>query len=141
VKGDNLPLTDHITRFCYGKAVEDGRPLGAAFLLRKEEEYLSVNWLECLNCHSRQSEITEIRSRYQAQFNAKRKDIMAVLNVEDVCAAAKASTDPRPLRVLHEPYDTDDSHSGIYDCKPDDLEVAELICSVVLDTYPVLVTP
>src|SRR3989339_1608140 len=43
VKGDNIPPTDHVVHYCYGKMIDDGQILGAAFLPRPTDSYLSVN--------------------------------------------------------------------------------------------------
>jgi len=59
MKGDPIPDKDHIARLCSPKTVPDGQIEASAFLLRRDEESLSINWLESLNCSSRECEITE----------------------------------------------------------------------------------
>ena len=54
MKGDHLPANDHVVRYCAGsKLAEDGTPLAAAFFLRRNEKYLSVEWLEYLQQHAK----------------------------------------------------------------------------------------
>ncbi len=69
MKGDILPDTDHVTRHCRPKQVENGEIQGSAFMLRKDELGLSVDWLEKLNCSNREDEIAEIRNVYYSRFN------------------------------------------------------------------------
>jgi hypothetical protein len=145
VKGDRVPPTDHIARLCYGKGVDDGQILGAAFLPRPTDNYLSVNWLEILNCPDRLFEIAEFRIRYAAiPFNLKKKDLIAILNVGDMCTnVEEESQGGYHLRVTHEPTEADDSHSGVWgfsENNGNNLLIAELICSTVLETYPAVET-
>jgi len=83
VKGDNIPHTDHIAHYCYGKMVENGVVSGAAFLPDQTDTYLSVNWLEFLKCSDRSSEITEVRRRYAANFNVRKKCRRNMLKSKD----------------------------------------------------------
>ena len=43
--GDSLPDADHVSRYCSPGRIEDGLPAAAAFELRPQDQYLSVNWL------------------------------------------------------------------------------------------------
>lgn len=140
VKGDNIPPTDHVAHLCYGKGIDDGRILGAAFLPRPKDAYLSVNWLEWLQCPDRSSEITEVRKRY-ARFKLKKKDKITLLNVGATCIKVAAeSEDRRCLNATHEPELTDDSHSGLWGFSCDDILIAELILLTVLDVVPAIDT-
>jgi hypothetical protein len=143
VKGDKIPDTEHVARLCYGKAIEDGEVLGAAFLPRpNKEDYLSINWLECLQCPDRASEIVEIRRRYYAKFNLKKKDKVAILNVGTTCSkVADGTDDHRCLSATHEPEPDDDSHSGLWGFSYDDIIIGELILQTVLDFVPAIESP
>jgi len=141
MKGDPLPDSNHIARYCKPTQAPNGQIQATAFMLRSGEESLSVNWLECLNCSSREHEIPEIRNIYASIFrrvgaNAK----IAVLNVGEVRGKVLTeSEDRRNLEVLHDPKEdepSDPSHSGIYNLKPDDELIAELILETVLEDYP-----
>jgi len=141
MKGDPLPDSNYIARYCKPTQAPNGQIQATAFMLRSGGESLSVNWLEYLNCSSREHEISEIRNIYPSTFrrvgaNAK----IAVLNVGEVRGKVLTeSEDRRNLEVLHDPKEdepSDPSHSGIYNLKPDDELIAELILETVLEDYP-----
>ena len=46
MKGEAIPDSDHVGRYCGARTVDNGEISAAAFMLRNTEEYLSVNWLE-----------------------------------------------------------------------------------------------
>jgi hypothetical protein len=140
MRGDKLQDSNHIARYCKPTQAPDGQIQATAFMLRSGEESLSVNWLEFLNCSSREHEITAIRNIYASTFNkvgAKAK--IAVLNVGEVREKVLTeSEDRRNLEVLHDPKEdepSDPSHSGIYNLKPEDELIAELILETVLECY------
>jgi len=93
--------------------------------------------VEFLNCPSRESEITKIRTIYSETFSsvgARAK--IAVLNVGEVRKKVLTeSPDGRNLEVLHAPLMNDPSHSGIYNLKQDDELIAELILETVRESY------
>jgi len=140
--GDKIPDSHHISRLCQPKHVPDGRQIQAsAFMLRSGESGLSVNWLELLDCSSRDDEIDEIRKLYSLKFNrigAKAK--IAILNVGEVREKVKTETeDNRNLEVLHEPINDDPpdpSHSEMYNLKPDQEFIAELILETIQENHP-----
>lgn len=134
MKGDKIPDQNHIARYCKSTQVSDGQIQATAFMLRTGEESLSVNWLEFLNCSSRESEITEIRNIYSAKLNVGVHARIAILNIGEVRKKVLAeSPDRRNLEVLHDPAPemNDPSHSGIYNLKQDDELIAELILETV----------
>ena len=136
MKGDKIPDQNHIARYCKPTQVSDGQIQATAFMLRAGEESLSVNWLEFLNCSSRESEITEIRNIYSAKLNVGARAKIAVLNVGEVRQKVHTeSPDGRNLEVIHVPLIDDPSHSGIYNLKQDDELVAELILETVREAY------
>ncbi len=148
MKGDKIPGQNHITRYCKPTQVSGGQIQATAFMLRTSEESLSVNWLEFLNCSSRESEITEIRNIYSAKLNVGACAKIAVLNVGEVRQKVHTeSPDGRNLEVIHDPLPypshgtspdplvDDPSHSGIYNLKQDDELIAELILETVREAY------
>lgn len=136
VKGDTIPDNDHIARLCLPKHVADKQVQPTAFQLRPDDESLSVNWLEFLNCSSRESEIDEIRKTYMAKLDFGPRAQISVLNVGTVrYRVLTASEDRRNLEVLHDPEVNDPSHSGIYNLKQDDELISELILETVLESY------
>jgi hypothetical protein len=138
MKGDTIPDNDHIARLCHNKYVADEQIQATAFQLRRNEDGLSVNWLEFLNCSSRQNEIVEIRKIYAETFSSVgTRAKIAVLNVGEVREkVVTESLDKRELDFLHDPLVGDPSHSGIYNLKPDNELIAELILETVRETYP-----
>lgn len=138
MRGDTIPDKNHIARYCKPTQAPDGQIQATAFMLRADEESLSVDWLEFLNCSSRESEITKIRNIYSTRFRSVGASAkIAVLNVGEVREKVlKESQDRRNLEVLHNPENPDDpSHSGIYNLKQDDEMIAELILETVHEAY------
>ncbi len=136
MKGETIPDQNHIARFCRPMQAPEGQIQATAFMLREGEESLSVNWLEFLNCSSRESEITKIRTIYSETFTVGARARIAILNVGEVLKKVLTeSPDGRNLEVLHDPLMNDPSHSGIYNLKQDDELIAELILETVRDSY------
>ena len=77
--GDQIPDPGHVARFCKPVTVHDGQIQSTAFMLRKGEEYLSVNWLEILNCQNRETEIAQIRTIYSGILWGLKKTILKYL--------------------------------------------------------------
>jgi hypothetical protein len=140
MKGDTIPDQDHVARLCFPKHIPEGQIQATAFMVREDEESLSVNWLEFLNCSCRENEITALRDIYNATFNrVGTRAMIAVLNVGEVREKVlKESSDGRNLEILHDPIADDPSHSGIYNLQYNDEEIAELILESVQanQTYP-----
>ncbi len=140
MNGDKIPDSDHITRLCMPKCVdEQGNIQASAFRLRSEEESLSVNWVEFLDCPSGEK-IQRIRETLRAKLNIGAKAKIALLNVgETYQKVLTESEDRRNLEILHDPSPIDPSHSGIYNLRyTDDIMISELILETVLNTYPAI---
>ena len=136
MKGEKIPDQNHIARFCRPMQAPEGQIQATAFMLREGEESLSVNWLEFLNCSSRESEITKIRTIYSETFTVGIRARIAILNVGEVRKKVLTeSPDGRNLEVLHDPLINDLSHSGIYNLKKDEELIAELILETVREVY------
>ena len=138
MKNDPVPDQDHISRYCSAiRCTETGDVTGAAFMLRSNERYLSVNWLEFLQLASREEEIREIRRVLRSHLTLRANAKIAVFKVDDVLNhVLNESPDSRNLSVLHEPVNGDPSHSGIYGMGIEDQLIADLIAEVILETYP-----
>ncbi|MBN2286959.1 MAG: hypothetical protein JXI43_10960 [Tissierellales bacterium] len=140
MKGDSVPDNNHITRFCFRKHISDEQIQPSAFLLRESEEYLSVNWLEYLNCACREQEINKIRSIYKSNLTIKPRDKIALFNVGRVkYEVFNKSEDNRKLEILHNPIVNsninDPSHCGIYNLYQDDMMIAQLIRETIDEIY------
>ena len=138
MKGQAIPDSDHVGRYCKASTVENGEISAAAFMMRETEEYLSVNWLEELKSPSRASQIRDLQELYTKKLKVGATARIAILNVGTLrTKVERESPDSRLLRVLHEPEEPDDpSHAGIYEIPHDDEIIAELIAQVVLEKYP-----
>jgi len=136
MKGQVIPDSDHVARYCKPSSVEGGQVQATAFMRRDGEEYLSVNWLEDLSCSDRRSEVRALQDLYSRTLSVRTTARIAILNVGAFrTKVAQESPDMRWLRVLHEPIIPEDpSHAGIYDTPYDDDIVAELIAQVILET-------
>jgi len=138
MKGQAIPDSDHVGRYCKASTVENGEISATAFMMRETEEYLSVNWLEELKRPSRASQIRDLQEVYNKKLKVGVTARIAILNVGTLRSKVqRESPDSRLLRVLHEPEEPDDpSHAGIYEIPHDDEIIAELIAQVVLENHP-----
>lgn len=68
MKGDKIPDSDNIARLCKPMQAPDGKIQATAFMLRADDESLSVNWLEFLKCPDRNREIKELQRIYSETF-------------------------------------------------------------------------
>lgn len=137
MQGDRIPDSDNIARLCMPKTVEDGVIQASAFILRKDEPGLSVNWLEYLKCPDRATEIVEIQRVYARKLTVGRSAQIAILNVGEIRELVYRETeDNREIEVLHTPENNDPSHSEIMNLSPDNEFIAELIREIILETHP-----
>ena len=138
MKGQAIPDSDHVARYCKASTVEGAEILATAFMVREGEEYLSVNWLEELKRSDRASQVRDLQKLYATKLKVRAASRIAILNVGALRAKVqRESTDRRLLPVLHEPIIPDDpSHAGIHEIPYDDDLVAELITQVILEKHP-----
>jgi len=138
MKGDKIPDSDNIARFCRPMQVIEGEIQATAFMLRADEESLSVNWLEFLKCSDRENEIREIQRIYSETLSVSMNARIAILNVGEMRKMVRTeSPDNRNIEVLHDPIpDGDLSHCGIYNLKPDNEFIAELIIEAIRENHP-----
>ena len=122
-----LPDEHHVARYCKPSDLVDGIPLPKAFELKKDEEYLSVNWLEYFGESDLNAAVERVRkafrnNHYQVRQNAG----FAVLDVGAAKSALREHTKSEPT-VKHLPSRNDPSHAGIFGSTPDNFTVtAEL---------------
>ena len=137
MRGQEIPDQDHVARYCRPWQCPKGQIEATAFFLREDEETLSVNWMEYLNCPNRESEIAQLRNIYSLKFTRVAAGAkIAVLNVGDIHKKVfLESQDRRDLKVLHDPEVNDPSHSVIHNLKPDYELIAELILQTILQEY------
>jgi hypothetical protein len=138
MKGDKIPDSDNIARFCRPSQAPEGEIQATAFMLRTGEESLSVNWLEFLKCSDRENEIREIQRIYSETLSVSANARIAILNVGEIRNIVRAeSPDNRNIEVLHDPIPGgDQSHSGVYNLKQDNEFIAELILETIRENHP-----
>ena len=131
---------DHVSRYCKPSAVADNTlmPMAAAFALREDEEYLSVNWIEYFE------ELNLITVINKVQWTLQNKDLsirsngrFAVLGVKEIKVAISNVT-KRVSRIEHMPETDDCSHCGVFGYSAFDLEVASEIALqlAIQNVYP-----
>ena len=136
LKNDHLPFDNHISRYCKPKTLSEEKPTGASFMLRENEQHLSVNWLEHNGMPSREEQIAHIRKNINLQLAKTGK--LAVLNVGSMLEYVKSNSNNSSISVLHEPLPDDESHSGVFGYSHEDDLIADLIADKVLETYPTI---
>ncbi len=146
MKGDSIPESDTISRYCsYTKISETGKPLGAAFRLKSsalqsENPHISVNWLEFFNDKDREGQIEEIRTILSKKMKGgiggqAKLALLKVAAIYDYFGSSNYN-----IRVLHWPDRTDDyddpSHAGIFDVGSDPDVIADMIAQVASELVP-----
>lgn len=134
--GPDIPESDHVTRYCPPRRLEeDGRPGVAAFALRPNEDYLSVNWLE-FHEGTTDARLEAVRQDLERGLTLKRSGKLAVLQVEKTIARVQQNAGRR-IRFTHEPI-AGDSHSGLRDTNhsPDALRIRQELAQAVVSTHP-----
>lgn len=134
MRGDPLPDRDHISRYCKPKTAPDGQPTGASFMLGRNDDFLSVNWLEYFGDIGREAQLARIRRHIPLTLAAT--GTLALLNVGKTVEYVHTNSGIQTLAVLHEPTPEDASHSGIHGYKHEDDLVADLIAGTVQEIYP-----
>jgi hypothetical protein len=128
----NLPDEDHVMRYVpWGKLLKDEHDnvlgfLGEAFKLKPDEPYLSVNWLEWFG-GNRDANIRASVKTFRSTLTVGFKSAFGIGNVakiKEVCRANGAS-----VRIVHEPRDDNNSHSGIRRLPPDDFTLLEALAA------------
>jgi hypothetical protein len=119
----NLPDDDHVMRYVpWGKLRRDGDDnvlgfLGEAFKLKPDENSLSVNWLEYFE-GDREAKIQASARTFRRTIKVGTKSAFGIGNVgkiKEVCRTRGAN-----VRIVYEPLDDNQSHSGIRRLPRDD---------------------
>ena len=137
--GPRIPHTDHVSRLCgESKCDDDGRPMGSAFMLRRDEPYLSVNWLESTDASSRAEQLAAVRRHLTDKgLKLPAKGRLAVLHLLTAFDHVRSrAPDSRELTAHHEPEPPHDpSHAGIYGYSDADDLIADLIAEAVQEAH------
>lgn len=135
MSGPDLPDGDRIARYCRPGAVADGEPLPAAFMLRDDEDCLSVNWIEYWGAATLDGALASIRDDLSQDMTLSRNGLFAVLGVGSARAIAAAfASDPPTL--THEPTNVR-SHASLCGLRPSHDVIAAALALAVSSTHPV----
>jgi hypothetical protein len=136
--GPEIPESNHVSRLCGASKCDDGQPLGAAFMLKPGELYLSTNWLEYTGGPSRADQLTVIRQHLTNKgMRLPVNGRLAMFHLQTMIDHVQSNTpDARRLTAHHEPIlPYDPSHSGVYGYTVDDQLIADLIAQTVQEVY------
>lgn len=129
MQGDDLPEDDRVSRYCKPSSIDDGMLLPAAFEIRKNEDHLSVNWIEYFGEPSLPVAVGKIRNALRDKnYQIKPSGRFAMVPVRDVVETAPGATGQR-LRVKHMPEPKDESHSGIFGYTAADYDIAATLAA------------
>lgn len=139
--GNHIPNDNHVVRYARPSLVDDETVDGSAFLLRRGENGLSVNWLEAVDGHDPYSQLDEVRrlSRLALSRNGR----FAKLNVGEtkrhVLESAKEAGILASLNFFEAPlastaeFDADCSHAEITGLPRGDTDEAMLVGDLIAE--------
>mgnify|MGYP005994149741 CR=1 FL=1 len=137
--GKPIPETDSLARYCGASKILDNKPIGAAFNLRPNEEYLSVNWLEFYNNDDRIKQIEKVVADVNRAKKTGSTSKLALFNMSTAIAAVKAITKHAiQLSATHEPISvpSNQSHAGLHGYLLDNATVENVLAEIVDDVVP-----
>ena len=125
MNGELVPDADHVARYCKPSTIDDaGLPMATAFKPRKDEQYLSVNWLEYFGTRVTSIAVQHVRDVFRDKsYQLRSAGRIAVINVGE-CREVVHEAVGKRLRIDRQPLEDDQSHAGIHGYTADDLEVA-----------------
>lgn len=130
MRGDSIPETDNVSRYCKPSVVDNGLPLVGAFVPRPSERHVSVNWLEHLDSSDLAAALDKVRTRFQIRnYRLRPNGRFVVLNVGR--SRTSVSEIQCQIQFIHLPLEDDDSHAGIVGIGEDDLAIATEIARLV----------
>ena len=142
--GDNLPDDHHIVRYVKPSLVEDEAVDGGAFLLRPDENGLSVNWLEIFGGNDEHSQLSEVRQLLRLE--PAKSGRFAKLNVGETKRYVSESAEElgTELGIIEAPlppsdgFEADSSHAEIIGLPSGESDEAMLIGDLIADCviYP-----
>ena len=112
--------------------------MSAAFIPRRSEDYLSVNWLEYFGETDLNAAVERVREVFRSkEFQVRPNGRFAVLNIGTAKTAIHEAVG-RTLNVDHLPLNDDQSHAGILGYASEDLAVAIELAALVTsqDVHP-----
>ena len=142
MKGEPISDDDNVTRLCTSQNINpsDESPSPAAFILRSQDEYVSVKWLEFFGTLSREGQLEEVRRALASKMTVRSSARLGLLNV--AIAKARVERDVSAdvvIAFLHRPDEPrpDPSHSGIFFSRGDaQLAIATALAEAVKSMLP-----
>ena len=135
MKGDNLPDDHHIVRYVKPSLVDDETVDGSAFLLRPDENGLSVNWLEVFGGNDEHRQLGEVRRLFRLRL--ARNGQFAKLNVG--ATKRHVSEAVEELGIVEAPlsrtgeFEADPSHAEIIGLSPGESDEAMLVGDLIAE--------
>lgn len=131
----------NVSRYCRPRWLVDGIVTRDAFLLRPEEQFLSVNWLESFHIADRPTQLEGVRATLAGKgFGVSPNGRFAILNVG---IASQHVMEQQGLRLLFQLLGQahDPSHCGIFGYgHPDEdskgIDAAQSLAASVDEVYP-----
>ena len=123
---------NHIARYCRPRTLDEHKmPAVTAFRPRPNENYLSVNWLECFRTPDLVAAVDRVREVFRNKnYEVKPGGRFAVLNVRVTKTTIFNAVKLMP-RIEHMPSHDDASHAGIIIDTADEYTVAKALVEQV----------
>jgi hypothetical protein len=142
IKRKIIPDQDHVVRYVsYARQARDdddnliGHGLHwSAFQQKRDEEFVSVNWLE-YRPGTREERLKAVRADLSGAFPPRptSKALLAIGNVGEIKRACQEAN--QPVRITHEPNNKNQSHAGIRRLPAGEDDLLEtLAAEVFIDT-------
>ena len=120
----DIPAGDRICRYCKPSSIVDGKLMSEAFQVRRNEDHLSVNWIEYLRARDLASAVDTVCRLLRGKGDqVKPGGRMAIIGVGMAVSAALDAAN-KSIRIKHMPRPGDESHSGIFGYTYGDYEIA-----------------
>ena len=140
--GNELPEDGHVVRYVRPSLVEDETVDGSAFVLRKGEATLSVNWLEAFGGDDQHHQLRLVRRLFRLQLAKTGR--FAKLNIgetkrhvlesaEEIDVPAEIGISAAPLDPTDE-LEADPSHAAVTGLPPGDSDEALLIGDLIAES-------
>ncbi len=129
---EDIPEKDRVLRYCRPKKdVDNGKITESAFALRREDKYISVNWLEFFNGNMADHQrVQAVRDSIPLSLSKNGK--FAQIPVE------KAKERIIGIQIKYKPLENNCSHAGIYLAKEENLEYSLELANIAssLERFP-----
>lgn len=136
----SIPDDNTVIRYCRPSSIDAGELLATAFMLRDQEEFLSVNWLERLTAEYGSAPLIYLREiLIRKKLAVSPKGRFAQLHVGEIRSTLYPRLGLYP-RVQSTPSPSDASHGGIFDLENDPDVAAEMLLAIVSVTHAIPAT-